>query len=54
VTDDHFVNNYLAVECLAHYESYLMGKEELNLAKASNPVSGGGSRYDHDNPNPQM
>jgi len=29
-----FEDNYLPLECLAHYGNYLMGKEELNLAKA--------------------
>ena len=44
VTEDLFKNNYMTVECLAHYDSFLFAKKDMALEKgASSSYSRSGS-----------
>ena len=35
VDEDLFRNNYMTVECLAHYDSFLFAKEDMSLERQS-------------------
>ena len=39
VSEDLFRNNYLTVECLAHYDSFLYAKKDMALEKQSQSYS---------------
>ena len=39
VSEDLFRNNYMTVECLAHYDSFLYAKKDMALEKQSQSYS---------------